>query len=61
MAQIAHDRDGFQEDFRQRYRRTEVQINAAAVEFPDDGREEFEIAITCRADGRAVGMRMDVG
>src|SRR5262245_48133669 len=60
MAEVADDGHGFQKDFRQSHRRTDVQVNATAVQLFDQGGEEEKVAVCRGADSRAVRMRMNV-
>ena len=45
MAEVAHRRDGLQENFGQHHGRTDVQINAAIVQLAQQGAEEAEIVV----------------
>src|SRR5262249_59212630 len=60
MDEIAEDGHGFQKDFGQSHRRTDVQVNAAAVQLFDQRSEEEKVAISPGADRRAVRVRMNV-
>src|SRR5262247_2958361 len=60
MAEVANDGHGFQKDFRQRHRRTDVQVNAAAVQLFDHRGEDEKVAVCRCADSRAVRVRVNV-
>src|SRR5262249_10917735 len=45
MAEIANDGHSFQKDFRQSHRRTDVQVNAPAVQLFDQRGEEEKVAV----------------
>src|SRR5262245_36226771 len=60
MAEVADDGHGFQEDFRQSHRRTDVQVDAPADQLFDQRCEEEKVAVSRGADSRAVRMRMNV-
>src|SRR5262245_22944038 len=60
VAEVADDGQGFQKDFRQGHRRTDVQIYAAAVQLFDHRGEEKKVAVSPGADGRAVRVRVNM-
>src|SRR5215475_5800004 len=60
MAEVADDGHGFQKGFRQSHRRTDVQVDAPAVQLFDQRGEEEKVAVSRGADSRAVRVRMNV-
>ena len=57
---VARDRDRFQENFRQYYRRTPVEIGAAAVHPGNQRAKEAEIVVRAKPKRRAISHGMHV-
>ena len=54
MSEIVNDRNRLQKYFGQRHGRTIIKVNAAAIHFPNERTEKFEIRVRSSAGGSSV-------
>jgi hypothetical protein len=60
VAEVSHERDALEEDFGQYHGGADVEVDAAAVQTPDQLREQTEVRVGRRAERRAVHARVEV-